>query len=439
MPATTNWLETILGLGRKIIPPPLFRVAQPLYHYLLAFIGSIIYRHPSRSITVIFITGTKGKTTTSELVNAILETAGHKTALTNTIRIKIGNHSEPNKFKMTIHGRFFLQRFLRQAVETDCRYAIIEMTSEGARQFRHHFIALDALIFTNLAPEHIESHGSYEKYLAAKLSIASALVHSPKPSPTLIVNGDDRVAERFLALPIKQKIIYRLRDASPYSESEAGTNFTWRGKRLWTRLPGSFNLMNVLAAITGADHFGVNRTHLRRAIEEFTLIRGRMERVEANAINPRAPHFSVIVDYAHTPDSLREVYRTFSRRSKIAVLGGTGGGRDVWKRPVMGAIASKHCRLIILTDEDPYDENPEAIINDIIRGIKRTPYQIIMDRRLAIRTALTEAKEGEVVIITGKGTDPFIMGPRGTRTPWDDMTVVREELTIVLANINFKV
>ena len=426
------WLETLLDWGRKIIPRSVFRAGQPAYHYLLALIGSIIYRHPSRAIVVIFVTGTKGKTTTSELLNTIFEAKGEKTALANTIRIKIGPRSEPNKFKMTIHGRFFVQRFLRQAVTVGCRYAIIEMTSEGARQSRHRFIDLDVLIFTNLAPEHIESHGSYEKYLEAKLSIARELARSRKPAPTLIVNGDDRVANRFLALPAKHKIIYRQRDASPYVTNESGTNFTWRGKRIHTRLPGTFNLMNVLAGITCADHFGANRTTIRRAVESFVGVRGRMERIEAQEINSGWRNFSVVVDYAHTPDSLREVYRTFDDRSKIAVFGGTGGGRDVWKRPVMGTIASEHCRLIILTNEDPYNENPDAIVNDIVRGIKRTPYRIVMDRREAIRTAFAEAKTGEVVIITGKGTDPFIMGPRGSKTPWDDMTVVREELKNLL-------
>ncbi|MFH1170365.1 MAG: cyanophycin synthetase, partial [Candidatus Vogelbacteria bacterium] len=180
--------------------------------------------------------------------------------------------------------------------------------------------------------------------------------------------------------------------------------------------------------------FGANRTTIRRTVENFVGVRGRMERIEAQEINPKLPDFSIVVDYAHTPDSLREVYQIFTDRPKIAVLGGTGGGRDTWKRPVMGTIASEHCRLIILTNEDPYDEKPEAIVADIIRGIKRTPYKIVMDRRLAIRQAFTEAHAGEVVIITGKGTDPFIMGPRGSKIPWDDMTVVREELTKLQAN-----
>jgi UDP-N-acetylmuramoyl-L-alanyl-D-glutamate--2,6-diaminopimelate ligase len=406
----------------------MFARIRAIYHYLWAFGGALRYRFPSRELTVIGVTGTKGKTTTVELLNAILESPKTKTAISSTLRFKIDQVSLPNKLKMTMPGRAYLQRFLRQAVTVGCHYAIIEMTSEGARQSRHRFIDLDAFIFTNLTPEHIESHGSYEKYLGAKLSIARTLARSRKPAPTLIVNGDDRVANRFLALPIKHKIIYCQRDASPYVTNESGTNFTWRGKRIHTRLPGLFNLMNVLAAITCADHFGANRTTIRRAVESFAGVRGRMERVEARDINPNRPNFSVIVDYAHTPDSLREVYQTFGQRGKIGVLGGTGGGRDIWKRPVMGTIASEHCRLIILTNEDPYDEKPDAIVNDIVRGIKRTPYKIIMDRRGAIREALIQAKDGEVVIITGKGTDPFIIGARGSKIPWDDMTVVREEL-----------
>jgi len=138
--------------------------------------------------------------------------------------------------------------------------------------------------------------------------------------------------------------------------------------------------------------------------------------------------FDVIVDYAHTTDSLEKVYEVFQDSRKICVLGGTGGGRDTWKRPAMGAVANAHCDEIILTDEDPYDEDPQKIVSEIMAGIENSKAKIIMDRREAISHAISLAKTGDAVIITGKGTDPYIMGPNGTKTSWDDATVAREEL-----------
>lgn len=178
-------LEMLLRFGKKIIPKKLFRMGQPIYHWLLAFAAALIYRFPSRKIFVLGIVGTKGKTSTVEIINAILEEAGYKTALSSSLRFKVGKSSEENRFKMTMPGRFFAQKFLRRAVGEKCQYAILELTSEGAAQYRHKFIQSDALIFTNLSPEHIESHGSFEKYRKAKLKFFKALEKSPKKTKLL--------------------------------------------------------------------------------------------------------------------------------------------------------------------------------------------------------------------------------------------------------------
>jgi UDP-N-acetylmuramoyl-L-alanyl-D-glutamate--2,6-diaminopimelate ligase len=159
-----------------------------------------------------------------------------------------------------------------------------------------------------------------------------------------------------------------------------------------------------------------------RGISSLSLIRGRVERVEAGQ------DFSVIVDYAHTDDSLRKLYETFPTSRKIAVLGGTGGGRDSWKRPVLGKIADEYCDQIILTDEDPYDEDPMKIINEVARGVQNKEPIIILDRREAIAKAISLARTGDTILITGKGTDPYIMGPNNTKVVWDDATIAREEL-----------
>jgi len=209
-------LDEILFKIKKIIPIQVFEFFQPTYHYLLALAGAIIYRFPSRKIFVIQITGTKGKTSTAELVSAILEEAGFKTALLGTLRFKIGDKTEMNKFKMTMPGRFFVQQFLRKAVREKCDYVIIESTSQGVLQFRHKFIQSNTLIFTNLSPEHIESHGSYEKYREAKLEYVKALEKSNKKRKILVVNSDDKEAPHFLKNNIKEKYKYKIKDAEPF-------------------------------------------------------------------------------------------------------------------------------------------------------------------------------------------------------------------------------
>lgn len=415
-------MEKILRNLKKIIPSKLFRALQPAYHYSLALLSALVYRFPSRRIKVLAITGTKGKTSTTEIVNAILEEAGYKTALAGTLRFKVGDEEERNLYKMTIPGRFFVQRFLRRAVNAKCDWMVIEMTSEGAQQFRHKFIDFDALIFTNLSPEHIESHGSFENYKDAKLSIARSLAGSPKRPRIIVANADNEFANEFLDVDTETKTTYSLKDAEPYTLKKDSTSFNFMGTQICAHLSGAFNLSNMLAGISFARTIGVSPEVIRRALEKFHGIRGRVERVNMGQ------EFDVIVDYAHTTDSLEKVYEVFQDSRMICVLGGTGGGRDSWKRPAMGAIAGAHCDEIILTNEDPYDEDPQKIVSEIMAGAGNGSAKIIMDRREAIAHALSLAKTGDAVIITGKGTDPYIMGPNGTKIKWDDADVAREEL-----------
>lgn len=414
---------------KKLIPSILYQKLQPTYHYTLAVLAAILYRFPSRKIKVIGITGTKGKSTTCELVAAILTQAGHKVALSSTVHFKIGDQEKPNLLKMTMPGRFFLQSFIRQAVKAGCDYLVLEMSSEGAKQFRHKFISLDALVFTNLSPEHIESHGSYENYVAAKLKFAYALQNSPKKNKVLVVNGDDPEAEKFLRISGVTKIRFHLSEAESYKLSDEGVSFIWREILIKSPMRGLFNIYNILAAATLAESQKVTPEEIKQALSKVSGVPGRLEKIESD--NPKQ-NFEVLVDYAHTADSLEKVYQALGDHRKICVLGSTGGGRDKWKRPEMGKVAARYCSTIILTNEDPYDEDPEEIIKAVGAGIGSS-YKKIMDRREAIRTAIAEARPGEVVIITGKGTDPYIMGPNSTKTPWSDALVAREELKKVLS------
>ncbi|MFH1178249.1 MAG: UDP-N-acetylmuramyl-tripeptide synthetase [bacterium] len=398
--------------------------------------STLWYGFPAKKMVVIGVTGTKGKSSVTEMLYAILTAAGYETALASTIRFAIGKETRPNLFKMTLPGRGFIQKFLAEALSEKCTHAIIEITSEAALQYRHLGLNLDALVFTNLQKEHIESHGSMEKYFRAKFAIGKSLVHSSKRPRIIIANADDAYGDKFLALPVEKRISFSFVDAKDIEVSEERVSFLYGGVHFVIPQPGNFSVMNALASIKTAETLGVPLSTCAEALKGLSRIGGRAERIDVGQ------NFLAIVDYAHTPDSLKALYEAFrpirqtsgsiSKRKLICVLGNTGGGRDTWKRPEMGRIADEQCEKVILTNEDPYDEDPEKIVKEMAIGMAREP-EIIMDRREAIRAALRAARPGDAVLITGKGTDPFIMSAHGAKIPWDDATVVREELQKFLA------
>lgn len=407
-----------MTLLRALIPAPLLG----LYHKAWALGSAWWYGYPSRKLVVIGITGTKGKSTVSELVAAILRSSGKVVAVASTIHFVIGDEVEKNLYKMTMPGRGRLQKFLRDAVNAGCTHAIVEMTSEGALQHRHLAIDLDALVFTNLTPEHIERHGSFEAYADAKLSLARALEQSTKRPRIVVANVDDAYGERFLDIDVEVKAPYSLKDAEPYTADDKSVRFVRDGELLSVPLPGLFNLKNCLAALTLGKALGIANADIKRALEHIAPVAGRAERIE------QGQQFSVVVDYAHTPESLEALYQTFTGRRVICVLGATGGGRDTWKRPAMGRVADAYCDSAILTNDDPYNEDPQQIVDALATGFTKTKPRITLDRRQAIREALAEAKSGDTVLITGKGTDPYLMLAHGKKLPWSDRTVAEEEL-----------
>ncbi|MDD5032911.1 MAG: UDP-N-acetylmuramyl-tripeptide synthetase [Candidatus Pacebacteria bacterium] len=436
-------LETFFVFLKRFIPRKLFVFFQPVYHRLLAFFAALIYCFPSRKIFVVGVTGTKGKTTVLEIINAILEQAGFKTALMSTLRFKVGDEEERNELKMTMPGRFFVQKFLRKAAKGGCEYALLEMTSQGVSQSRHKFIALDSMIFTNLAAEHIESHGSFEKYREAKVELFKALQKSRKKKKVLVLNKDDENIKYFLPFKAEERWAYGIEGrgfeenglgedfkklyVSKFILRENGIDFEIGEKSFSSKLLGEFNLYNLLAAVSFALSQSVGESVIKKAVEKFSGVSGRVEFIN------EGQDFKIVVDYAHTPDSLQKLYEVFQASRRICVLGATGGGRDKWKRIEFGRIAAANCDEIILTNEDPYDENPAEIISNIAMGIESPfKYKIMADRRDAIREALRTAKKGDTVLITGKGTDPFIMGPNGSKIRWDDRDVAREEIGKIL-------
>ena len=429
-------LEKLLRLGRKIIPKRLFRLGQPVYHWGLSNLGAARYRWPSSSflaelglgkpshrMKVIGVTGTHGKSTTVLMISKIFEEAGYRVAAIGSLGMKIVDKEWENTVKMTMPGRMKLQHFLAEAKAAGCQFVILEVTSEGLAQMRHIGIQFDCAVLTNIGREHIESHGSFEKYLAAKQKLfrRTQNIH--------ILNGDDAYIETFNKFKTKKKLFYGWENG----------DITAIEVKPQVQVPGRFNIYNALAALTVAKAYGLDIMRAKDVLEKIDSVPGRMEFIQKEP-------FNVVVDYAHTPDSLEAVYKELrswlggsdvsvgastQTRRLICVLGATGGGRDKWKRPVYGQIASKYCDEIILTNEDPYDEDPLDIINQIEAGVteeKKSATNIILDRRAAIEAGIRHAQPGDSVIITGKGSEILMAMANDMKIPWSDKDIAQEIL-----------
>lgn len=408
---------------KKFIPKSLLR----FYHFCLALAGAVVFGFPglSKKMKIIGVTGTSGKSTTTDFITRILDEAGEKVASVSSIRFKVGENEWENKYKMTMPGRFVIQKLLSQAKKAGCKYVVLEITSEGIRQFRHKFINFDTAVFTNLTPEHIESHGGFENYRNEKLKLFKVAKN------THVINDDDENSKYFLNVTASKKILFRFKDAKNV-DLKNGISFDFESQKFKLNLSGEFNIYNALAAICVAKEYGVSLEICKKALEKAKGISGRMEIVSlGHSAGEAESPIKVVVDYAHTPEQLEAVYKTFDdpegTPKMICVLGSCGGGRDKWKRPVLGELAKKYCKEIIITNEDPYDENPIDIINQVAEKAGPNAKKII-DRQEAINTAVKMANPGEVVVITGKGSEPWMCLENGRKIPWDDRQIAREAL-----------
>ena len=470
-------MEKILHKIKKIIPVKIFKAMQPAYHYLLSWFSAVLYGNPSENLIVIGVTGTTGKTTCVYLIAKALEEAGYKVGYTSTAMFNDGEKEWLNDKKMTMVGRLFTQNMLRKMLDNGCKFAIVETTSEGIVQHRHRFINFDTLVFTGLYPEHIESHGSFENYKQAKgklfehlkkcrtkyadeertvqnVSSSIGKIDYARIKKTIIVNGDDEHAGYFLDFWAEQKLIYasgsihgiaekenmKIFHFGDISVSREGTVFkisipdeTCPGGPNATfpirlKLLGAFNASNAMTAVcTGAGH-EVPLAKIISGIENVEGIPGRLESLI------EGQDFTVIVDYAFEPKALQKLYdslKVIARNKIIHVIGSAGGGRDSSRRPVLGEIAGRNADLVIVTNEDPYDDDPELIIDQVASGAKKAGKKLgenllkISDRREAIKKAINSARTDDLVIITGKGSEQAICVSGGEKITWDDRAVAR--------------
>jgi UDP-N-acetylmuramoyl-L-alanyl-D-glutamate--2,6-diaminopimelate ligase len=464
-------MDKLFSFIKKLIPKKLFRALQQPYHYLLSLSSAIFYGFPAEKMVVIGVTGTIGKTTTSYLLLKTLQECGFKVGLSSTAVFDDGNKEWLNDKRMTMVGRFFLQGLLAKMVKNGCQFAIVETTSEGIRQYRHKFINYDWLIFTGLYPEHIESHGGFANYKKAKGKLfehlknckikyvddifkvcnsASCLKKTDmiRIKKTVVANLDDENANYFLSFWAEEKIGFTTREkvdilgenlpenlqVEKYGEIKTdseGVSFQAFGEKIQLSLLGEFNAANAMAAACVARLAVKDINEVKEGLKSVAGVAGRMEKID------EGQPFTVIVDYAFEPNSLAKLFDTiekFPHNRIINVFGAAGGGRDVARRPKMGLLTGKRADYVIITNEDPYDDDPLLIIEQIAAGAEKEGKKLnfdlfkIPDRREAIRQAITLAEPGDLVLISGKGSEQLMMLANGEKIPWDDRTVAREEI-----------
>jgi len=406
------------------------------------------YGDPSHELGIVGITGTDGKTTTAFLAVAALEAAGLSSGMIGTVATKIGSTRESNPEHMTTPGAPFLQRALRAMVRAGNRAAVVETTSHGLAADRVAGIAYDVAVLTNLTHEHIEFHGSWEAYRDAKLSLFERLAQGPSnPAKEIaerawpkaaIVNADDPNAGAFVGVAQEAGARIMTYGTDPSADVRAvrveedaqrlriGYEAPSGAATLDLRLAGRFNVHNGLAVVALGEVLGLDPAAVRAGLESVEGVAGRMERLEAGQ------PFGVVVDYAHSPASLEKVLGLLAplaaaRGGEVIAVFGSAGERDTDKRPMMGRIAGRLCRLVVVTDEDPRGEDSQAILEAIARGAEAAGKRrdrdllLIADRPTAIATAFERARPGDIVLLAGKGHEQSIIGPTGP-VPYDERT-----------------
>jgi UDP-N-acetylmuramoyl-L-alanyl-D-glutamate--2,6-diaminopimelate ligase len=402
-------------------------VQAPNARRALADVAAAFYGHPSRHLSVVGITGTDGKTSTTHLLSAILEAHGLRTGWLTTVNTRVGDQIRANAADHTTPEAPIVQRTLAEMRDAALDVAIVETSSHALALDRVRGVDFNVGVFTNLSPEHINFHGSFEAYLAAKRSLFEQL----PPDGLAVLNSDDPSSASMRAATRARVITYALDAPADISATDVrlsprGTTFTAFDRTIESRLVGRFNVSNWLAAYAAATYFGVTPDDLVHAAREQAPVPGRM-----NLVDVGQP-FAVIVDFAHTPQALEKALDTVRSlvSGKVLLAFGLAGARDAANRPIMGALGERKSDFFVITMDDPGPEDPADIARQIASGVRSASdnFVIELDRRAAIRLLLERAAPGDAVLLAGKGHEQrMVVGDQ--RLPWNDERVATDLLT----------
>ena len=416
-----------------------------LWHWIKGVTAAFVHGFPGYKMVVIGVTGTNGKTTTAHMIEHILSSAGKNVAMISTVELKKNGKSKPNKSKKTTLSPFYTQGFLANCARKKVEYVIIEASSHALHQSRLWGIPFAISVLTNITHEHLDYHGTMEKYATAKktlfIKVSKSCVKKELDrvkqiphSHAFVLNTADRFYNEFVEIPCTRKISYGIGEgdlqANQISYSKNGSKFAIRYQETQIgvdlKIPGAFNVENALAASGVAMNCKLTLEEIKSGLETFEGVPGRMERIQS----PK--RFEVIVDFALTPDALDRLYDTLRQTVDNRLIGiiGSCGDRDKKKRPDMGRIVAEHTDITIVTDEEPYSEDPKTIMQAVYEGAKKIKksgknLHLIEGRYEAIEFAIKNAQEGDVIVVTGMGnftTRSMNDGPM----QWDEREIVRE-------------
>ncbi len=421
------------------------------YHRLRSWSAAIRHGFPAQSMIVIGVTGTKGKTSTANYIWSVLHAGGFRAGLISSANFRIAENEELNAHHMTMPDPFIVQNKVAEMRKKGMEILVMEMTSEGMKQYRHIGLMADFAVFTNLTPEHLASHGgSFEAYKRAKSPLFKNIMkHAVRmlrgvPIPrSIFANSDSEHAEYYLQFPADKKHTFGISSGELRAENihihNSGSTFTVEGDTYSLAIPGAFNIYNALPAIAIGKELGLSFEKIQEGLRSLHIIPGRMEEIH------EGQPFRVFVDYAHEPASLTAVLSAGrdmcpANGKVIVLIGGQGGGRDPRKREPMAQAAASLADYVVVTNEDPYEDSPEQIVSEITASvvsagkIENESVFPILDRREGMQKALSLAGKHDIVLITGKGAEQTMM-VRGGSIAWNEREIVRN-LVKTYANNN---
>jgi UDP-N-acetylmuramoyl-L-alanyl-D-glutamate--2,6-diaminopimelate ligase len=418
------------GTAPSAMPQSVAWIRVPAARKALAIAASNFYGHPANALKLAAVTGTNGKTTTTSLIDSIIKASGAKTGLFGTIayHTPLGEYPAPNTTPESVD----LQGFFAEIRDAGGKYAVLEASSHSLMMDRLWGCHFQVAVFTNLTREHMDFHKTFEDYFAAKRRLFEGT--GAGPAEVAVLNADDEFGPRLKGIA-KSSVTYGIEQSADISAKKfqltfSGLFFTTHtpsGKlQISSSLVGRINVYNILAAIGAAQALGLSNETIEAGIKNLASVSGRFQQVALGQ------PFLVIVDYAHTDDALQNLIRTareLNPKGRVITLFGCGGGKDRTKRPVMGEVAGRLSDLTILTNDNPRQEDPLKIISDIVVGLQKTngKYLIEPDREKAISIAIDEAREGDIVLLAGKGHEDYqVIGE--TTLPWDDREQARKAL-----------
>ncbi|MBR3253067.1 UDP-N-acetylmuramoyl-L-alanyl-D-glutamate--2,6-diaminopimelate ligase [Candidatus Saccharibacteria bacterium] len=412
-----------MSFKSKLEKLPFYNDAVLPYHYAQSVIAGIKYGHPAKRLRVIGVTGTNGKTTTCFMLWHMLNSAGFKTGLMTTVAWGVED-LKPELGHMTTVDAFTLNQRIQKIQKQGAKFLVLEVTSHALAEFRTLNIPFEIAIFTNLTHEHLDYHKTFAKYRAAKGKLF-------KKAKFSILNADDPSCGYYQNLS-KQYITYGIKNGQNQAKNIKlgvdGVKYSLGDMNIETKIPGEFNVYNSLSAALAGQKLGLTKKQIENGIKTLKSVEGRM-----NIIDEGQP-FTVIVDYAHAPDALEKVFESVKdHKGKVISVHGGAGRRDPSTRPIRGAILAKYSDLVIITEDDSRDEDPEAIAADFVKGAEKAGKTLgkdlikELDREKAIKLAIKKAQPGDLVLILGKGHEKSILRADGPH-PFEDIKIVKSIL-----------